>query len=70
MICHVLPIIKVLENLSIILSKALPYWKNNKQPEDVNTSEEESARFDCQALGRPKPNITWYINGVPLKGKL
>lgn len=56
--------------MSIILSKALPYWKNNKQPEDVNTSEEESARFDCQALGRPKPNITWYINGVPLKGKL
>jgi receptor-type tyrosine-protein phosphatase zeta len=43
-----------------------PYWNQDKPPEDVNTSEEESAQFDCQAIGTPTPVISWLINGVPL----
>lgn len=50
-------------------SLAPPYWKTDKAPEDVNTSEEEYARFDCQAVGQPKPEIAWFINGIPVLGK-
>ena len=44
-----------------------PYWKEDKQPEDVNTSDEESAHFTCQVLGIPKPTISWFINGKPVE---
>ena len=49
---------------------ARPYWEDGKIPEDVNTSEEESAQFDCEAHGTPLPTISWLINGIPLAGHL
>lgn len=49
-----------------LVVESAPYWKNDQPPEDVNTSEEESAQFSCEASGVPNPTISWYINGVPL----
>jgi len=34
----------------------------------VNTSEEESAQFNCEAEGVPMPEIAWLVNGVPIEG--
>jgi len=38
-----------------------PFWI--KEPQDVNSSEEEDAEIVCQAGGVPRPKIQWYING-------
>jgi len=43
-----------------------PFWRNNP-PEDVSTSEEEDAVFECHVNGVPKPETTWFINGLPLQ---
>ena len=45
---------------------APPHWKDDQPPEDVNTLEGKSAQFNCEAEGKPKPDITWYFNGVPV----
>ncbi|XP_070385223.1 telokin-like [Dermacentor albipictus] len=35
--------------------------------EDVIVSLGQPATLDCKAVGMPKPKITWYRNGVPIK---
>ena len=36
---------------------------------DVSASVEDNVTFVCDASGTPDPQIQWYINGVPEKGK-
>nr|XP_033776651.1 neural cell adhesion molecule L1 isoform X2 [Geotrypetes seraphini] len=45
--------------------KAAPYWV--KKPENNMYVPGETARLDCKVYGNPIPNITWRINGVPMK---
>ena len=45
---------------------ALPFWTT--APESVDSSEEESAKFVCEAGGVPKPKVAWYVNGQPIEG--
>ncbi|GAB1602400.1 neuroglian-like isoform X2, partial [Argonauta hians] len=42
-----------------------PYWV--KPPVDVTKGVEEDVTFSCQALGKPKPKVKWYINGEPIE---
>ena len=46
---------------------ARPFWV--KEPKDQEVGVEEGAVFSCQADGIPKPEIQWFINGVPLECK-
>jgi len=43
---------------------ASPYWRHRKPPDDVTVDDEEELDIECQAHGRPRPNITWSINGT------
>ena len=46
----------------------MPRWKDNKPPEDVNTSDEETAVFKCGVEGIPRPTVEWMLNKRPLEG--
>jgi len=43
---------------------ASPYWRHNKPPSDLTVDDEEDVDIECQAHGRPRPNVTWSINGT------
>ncbi|XP_069501495.1 neural cell adhesion molecule L1 isoform X2 [Ambystoma mexicanum] len=45
--------------------EAAPYWI--KKPKSSMYSPGETARLDCEVYGKPKPKVTWKINGVPVK---
>uniref|UniRef100_T1J165 Neuroglian n=1 Tax=Strigamia maritima TaxID=126957 RepID=T1J165_STRMM len=45
-------------------SKARPYWVS--QPNDTTAAENEDVEFECKAGGVPKPEINWFVHGVPL----
>ncbi|XP_045141483.1 neural cell adhesion molecule L1 isoform X2 [Echinops telfairi] len=45
--------------------EAAPYWLH--MPQSHLYGPGETARLDCQAQGRPQPEVTWRINGIPLK---
>jgi len=49
---------------------ATPYWRDDRRPESINTSEDEDAEFECNVNGFPKPTITWTVNGKSLDGTL
>ncbi|XP_053377718.1 uncharacterized protein LOC123530345 [Mercenaria mercenaria] len=48
-----------------IIIESAPYWV--EEPVDVEAGVNEEATFVCKADGIPKPDYTWYINGVPLE---
>lgn len=63
---------KLQSNVSTIIwhiIAAPPFWRN-KPPEDVNTSDEEDALFNCYANGNPRPDIAWSISGIPVAGEI
>ncbi|XP_053377486.1 neuroglian-like isoform X2 [Mercenaria mercenaria] len=45
--------------------ESAPYW--TEEPVDVEAGVSETATFICRAGGIPKPDYTWFINGVPLE---
>jgi receptor-type tyrosine-protein phosphatase zeta len=45
--------------------ESLPFWTT--EPESVDSSEEETAKFSCAAGGVPKPKVEWYVNGRPIQ---
>ncbi|XP_006877252.1 PREDICTED: neural cell adhesion molecule L1 isoform X1 [Chrysochloris asiatica] len=45
--------------------EAAPYWLHKPQSHLYGPG--ETARLDCQAQGRPQPEVTWRINGIPVK---
>ncbi|XP_058146939.1 neural cell adhesion molecule L1 isoform X3 [Dasypus novemcinctus] len=47
-----------------ITVEAAPYWLH--QPESHLYGPGETARLDCQAQGRPQPEVSWRINGIPV----
>ena len=46
---------------------AAPYWLHKPQSHLYGPG--ETARLDCQVQGRPQPEVTWSINGIPVEGK-
>ncbi|XP_052088783.1 neuroglian-like [Mytilus californianus] len=48
-------------------SAAKPYWAPEGEPQDIEASVGSSATFFCKALGDPKPDLEWYINGIRLE---
>uniref|UniRef100_G3TPV7 Neural cell adhesion molecule L1 n=1 Tax=Loxodonta africana TaxID=9785 RepID=G3TPV7_LOXAF len=44
--------------------EAAPYWLHKPQSQLYGPG--ETARLDCQVQGRPQPEVTWRINGIPL----
>uniref|UniRef100_A0A8I3ZZS6 Neural cell adhesion molecule L1 n=1 Tax=Callithrix jacchus TaxID=9483 RepID=A0A8I3ZZS6_CALJA len=45
--------------------EAAPYWLHKPQSHLYGPG--ETARLDCQVQGRPQPEITWRINGIPVE---
>nr|XP_056706306.1 neural cell adhesion molecule L1 [Euleptes europaea] len=45
--------------------EAAPSW--SKQPESHIYGPGENVRMPCEADGKPKPEMEWRINGIPLK---
>ncbi|XP_035826420.1 neuroglian isoform X2 [Aplysia californica] len=41
--------------------EAAPAWRSH--PRDVTVGVEESASFECEAVGNPKPTVEFYVNG-------
>ncbi|XP_040262072.1 neural cell adhesion molecule L1 [Bufo bufo] len=44
--------------------ESAPYWIN--RPKDEIRSPGEDVKFTCEVEGKPRPKITWKINGEPL----
>uniref|UniRef100_A0A8C7BXW2 Neural cell adhesion molecule L1 n=1 Tax=Neovison vison TaxID=452646 RepID=A0A8C7BXW2_NEOVI len=44
---------------------AAPYWLHKPQSRLYGPG--ETARLDCQVQGRPQPEVTWRINGIPVE---
>lgn len=49
------------------LLTAAPYWLHKPQSRLYGPG--ETARLDCQVQGRPQPEVTWRINGIPVEGE-
>ncbi|GIY13215.1 neuroglian [Caerostris extrusa] len=45
--------------------QAAPYWVN--APNNTNGAEDEVVSFECVAGGVPKPEVEWFMNGVPMR---
>ncbi|EHH31202.1 hypothetical protein EGK_21088 [Macaca mulatta] len=45
--------------------EAAPYWLHKPQSHLYGPG--ETARLDCQVQGRPQPEVTWRINGIPME---
>ena len=43
---------------------ASPYWRHGSPPSDMMVDDEAALDVECRAHGRPKPTITWSINGT------
>ncbi|KAH0616607.1 hypothetical protein JD844_027849 [Phrynosoma platyrhinos] len=48
----------------IVTVKAAPYWI--REPTNLVLSPGEDGSLICRANGKPKPNISWLSNGVPI----
>uniref|UniRef100_G1TR57 Neural cell adhesion molecule L1 n=1 Tax=Oryctolagus cuniculus TaxID=9986 RepID=G1TR57_RABIT len=47
-----------------ITVEAAPYWLHKPQSHLYGPG--ETVRLDCQVQGRPQPEVTWRINGIPV----
>ncbi|KAM6151864.1 neural cell adhesion molecule L1 [Rhynchocyon petersi] len=45
--------------------EAAPYWLH--QPQSRLYGPGETVRLQCQVQGRPQPEVTWRINGIPVE---
>ncbi|XP_015267838.1 PREDICTED: neural cell adhesion molecule L1-like, partial [Gekko japonicus] len=45
--------------------EAAPYW--SKKPQSHIYGPGENVRLPCEAYGKPRPEVEWRINGIPLK---
>ncbi|XP_023489116.2 neural cell adhesion molecule L1 isoform X1 [Equus caballus] len=45
--------------------EAAPYWL--QKPQSHLYGPGETVRLDCQVQGRPQPEVTWRINGIPVE---
>lgn len=45
--------------------EAAPYWL--RKPQSRLYGPGETVRLDCQVQGRPQPEVTWRINGIPVQ---
>lgn len=53
--------------LAVPFFLAAPYWLHKPQSHLYGPG--ETARLDCQVQGRPQPEVTWRINGIPMEGE-
>ncbi|KAG8554336.1 hypothetical protein GDO81_003767 [Engystomops pustulosus] len=50
----------------VVIVESAPYWVN--RPKDEIRSPGEDVKFTCEVEGKPRPTITWRINGEPITG--
>lgn len=53
--------------MALLFLTAAPYWLHKPQSRLYGPG--ETARLDCQVQGRPQPEVTWRINGIPVEGE-
>lgn len=53
--------------VNVLFLEAAPYWLHKPQSHLYGPG--ETARLDCQVQGRPQPEVTWRINGIPVEGE-
>ena len=46
------------------------FESKDKRPHNVNVTEGEDVIFTCDPKAEPDADVTWYINGEKLNGKL
>ena len=46
------------------------FESKDKRPHNYNVTEEEDVTFTCDPKAEPDADVTWYINGNKLNGKL
>ena len=46
------------------------FESKDKRPHNYNATEEEDVTFTCDPKAEPDADVTWYINGKKLNGKL
>ncbi|XP_031801054.1 neural cell adhesion molecule L1 isoform X3 [Sarcophilus harrisii] len=53
------------QHVYYVTVEAAPYWL--QEPESLVLAPGETARLNCQVQGRPRPMVTWRINGISLE---
>lgn len=53
-----------LKHTMYVKVEAAPYWLS--VPNNTHAAVEEGVVFKCDAVGIPKPNLEWFVNGVPI----
>jgi receptor-type tyrosine-protein phosphatase zeta len=50
--------------------ESTPYWRQNRPPGNVEAKDEDNVELECHADGRPRPDVTWSVNGRPVAERL
>lgn len=50
-----------------LIVESIPYWRQDRPPDGVNVAEDDPAEISCLADGRPRPSVSWFINGRPIE---
>ena len=48
------------------VSTASPHWRHDRPLADFTVDDEEDVDIECQSHGRPRPDITWSVNGTEI----
>ena len=59
-------IIKYLKLKYFISEK--PFWIS--EPKDVAVFVHDDVTLRCEARGIPDPYVSWFVNGIPIEGRL
>lgn len=59
----------IVEHLTFLQqTTAAPYWVS--APRNLILAPNETGILTCRVNGQPKPNIKWFVNGVPVESEL
>ncbi|KAJ8374119.1 hypothetical protein SKAU_G00046990 [Synaphobranchus kaupii] len=54
-----------IHHIITVIVKASPYWIS--APRNLILAPKENGVLICRASGKPKPVITWFMNGIPIE---
>ncbi|KAM3587800.1 uncharacterized protein V6R79_014177 [Siganus canaliculatus] len=63
--CTATNILGIAHHIIKVVVKAAPFWVS--APRNLILAPNETGILTCRVSGEPKPNITWFVNGVPIE---